>query len=135
LQLLKLKGFENLSQEQVQAMDVNELKKLINEANDVKGLDLQKQKLVEIENQIDSVKNQIQQMNKAQGHTGLALSDAYNKLEVLNKQYDIQLSKVNQIDRDMKFANMTLEQKKAYWESIISTTEKQISTLFNIHTN
>ncbi|MCA4782352.1 tape measure protein [Empedobacter stercoris] len=135
LQLLKLKGFENLSQEQVQAMDVNELKKLINEANDVKGLDLQKQKLVEIENQIDSVKNQIQQMNKAQGHTGLALSDAYNKLEVLNKQYDIQLSKVNQIDRDMKFANMTLEQKKAYWESIISTTEKQIFTLSNVNTN
>lgn len=135
LQLLKLKGFENLSQEQVQAMDVNELKKLINEANDVKGLDLQKQKLIEIENQIDSVKNQIQQMNKAQGHTGLALSDAYNKLEVLNKQYDIQLSKVNQIDRDMKFANMTLEQKKAYWESIISTTEKQIFTLSNVNTN
>lgn len=135
LQLLKLKGFENLSQEQVQAMDVNELKKLINEANDVKGLDLQKQKLVEIENQIDSVKNQIQQMNKAQGHTGLALSDAYNKLEVLNKQYDTQLSKVNQIDRDMKFANMTLEQKKAYWESIISTTEKQIFTLSNVNTN
>ena len=135
LQLLKLKGFEKLSLEQVQAMDVNEIKKLVNEANDVKGLDLQKQKLSEIEGQIKSIKSQIDNVNKSNGQGGLALDGLYKKLDVLNGQYDIQLSKVNQIDREMKFANMTLDQKKAYWENIISSTERQIYTIKNVNTN
>ncbi|MGV0828287.1 tape measure protein [Empedobacter brevis] len=135
LQLLKLKGFEKLSIEQVQAMNINEIKKLVNEANDVKGLDLQKQKLSEIESQIKSIKSQIDNVNKSNGQGGLALDGLYKKLDVLNGQYDIQLSKVNQIDREMKFANMTLEQKKAYWENIISSTERQIYTIKNVNTN
>ncbi|MDM1299914.1 tape measure protein [Empedobacter falsenii] len=135
LQLLKLKGFEKLSLEQIQAMDINEIKKLVNEANDIKGLDLQKQKLSDIESQIKSIKSQIDNVNKSNGQGGLALDSLYKKLDVLNGQYNIQLSKVNEIDREMKFANMTLEQKKAYWENIISTTEKQIYTLSNVNSN
>ncbi|MDH1602369.1 tape measure protein [Empedobacter sp. GD03739] len=133
LQLLKLKGFEKLSLEQIQAMDINEIKKLVNEANDVKGLDLQKQKLSDIEGQIKSIKSQIDNANKANGQGGLALDGLYNKLDVLNNQYNQQLTTVNQIDREMKFANMTLEQKRVYWENIISTTEKQISTIQEVN--
>ncbi|MDM1547374.1 tape measure protein [Empedobacter falsenii] len=134
LQELKLKGFDKLSLEDIKnAKDFKELITLLNNSIDNKSLESQQKALTDIESQIKSIKSQIDNVNKSNGQGGLALDSLYKKLDVLNVQYNTQLSKVNEIDREMKFANMTLEQKRAYWENIISTTEKQISTIQEVN--
>jgi tape measure domain-containing protein len=133
LQSLRLSGIENLSQEQLATMDLVEIRKLLNQSIDDKGLSSQKKALVDIENQIKLVKKQIEGANKSSASSGAILDHLYKRLDVLNIQYDKQLNNVFKIEREMKFSNMTIEQKKKYWEDVISTTEKQIYTLKNVN--
>lgn len=133
LQALKLKGLENLTQEQIATMDLTELRKLLNASYDEKGLDSQKKYLSEIGEKIDLAKKKLESYNKIQsdGVQGLEgkIKDTEKTLDSLNKEYEKQLNNVNKIERELKISNMTLSEQKSYYEGIVQELQNKVNEI------
>ncbi|GGF11346.1 tape measure domain-containing protein [Chishuiella changwenlii] len=133
LQALKLKGLENLTQEQIATMDLTELRKLLNASYDEKGLSSQKQALVDIEKQIKSVKNQIDNANKSGASSGSVLDILYKKLEDLTGEYDLQATHVRKVEEEQKISNMTLDEQKSYYEGIVQELQNKVNEIRRVN--
>jgi len=129
LQALKLKGLENLTQEQIATMDLTELRKLLNTSYDEKGLSSQKKALEDIGNQIKSIKSQIENANKSGASSGVVLDSLYKKLEDLTGEYDLQASKVRKVEEELKISNMTLSEQKSYYEGIVQELQNKVNEI------
>lgn len=128
LQALKLKGLENLTQEQIATMDLTELRKLLNVAYDDNSLQAQEQELKRIETEIKGKKNEILQLNETSFYSKNKLE---KQVEALNLQYDLQKEKIAQINQEQMLANLPLKDRAKYWEDEVNRIQGVISEIEN----
>lgn len=129
LQELKLKGLENLTQEEIKLMDISELKKKINSASDENNLSAQKSELKRLEEEIKSKEQRLQSLRQGSAKDQYDASKLADNLKVITSQYNLQYDTVRKMEDEMQIANMTLDQKKAYWENIVTSTQLQLSEI------
>ncbi|WP_333661601.1 tape measure protein [Chishuiella changwenlii] len=125
LQALKLKGLENLTQEQIATMDLTELRKLLNASYDDQSLKAQENELKRLDNEIKAKRKELSD----QGALGKQLIEngGSKELEDLNNQYKIQLESINKIKTDQQLANLPLRDRAKYWEDEIKKIEDSIA--------
>jgi len=136
LQLLKLKGIENLTQEQIATMDLTELRKLLNAAYDDKSLTSQESELNNLYRERERLTKEIGDRNKdLKGalNSKESTSDLISKLEVIEIQYQKQLDLVNKIKQEQQLANLPLRDRAQYWENEIKKIEEAISENENLN--
>lgn len=126
LQELRIKGLDGLSQEQIKLMEVNELKKLINSTSDDNNLKAQKSELKRLEEEIQVKEKRLQSLRQGSSRDQYEASRLTEELKESTEQYNLQYSTVTKMENEMKMANMTLEQQKAYWENIVSSTQNHL---------
>lgn len=129
LQELRIKGLDGLSQEQIKLMEVNELKKLINSTSDDNNLKAQKSELKRLEEEIQVKEKRLQSLRQGSSKDQYEANKLADTLKVLTSQYNLQYNTVSKMENEMKMANMTLEQKKSYWENIVSSTQNQLNKI------
>ena len=134
LQLLKLNGIKNLTQEQIATMDLTELRKLLNAAYDDQSLESQRQKLSEIGNEIDVVQKKLDQHNKTLSKGDINTGVLQNKVDELTLSYDLQLAKVKEIEREQYLANLPLRDRAKYWEEEVNRIQNTINEIENTNT-
>lgn len=134
LQLLKLKGIENLTQEQIATMDLTELRKLLNAAYDDQSLESQRQKLSEIGNEIDVVQKKLDEHNKTLSKGDINTGVLQNKVDELTLSYDLQLAKVKEIEKEQYLANLPLRDRAKYWEDEVNRIQNTINEIENTNT-
>ncbi|WP_313376707.1 tape measure protein [Chishuiella sp.] len=137
LQALKLKGLENLTQEQIATMDLTELRKLLNASYDEKGLSSQKKALEGIGEQIKEAKNNLKIYNETIANGGKisqsTLNEANKRVETLNREYDLQASKVRKVEEELKISNMTLGEQKSYYEGIVQELQNKVNEIRKVN--
>lgn len=136
LQLLKLKGIENLTQEQIATMDLTELRKLLNAAYDDKSLTSQESELNNLYRERERLTKEISDRNKdLKGalNSKESTSDLISKLEVIEIQYQKQLDLVNKTKHEQQLANLPLRDRYQYWENEIKKIEEAISENENLN--
>lgn len=136
LQLLKLKGIENLTQEQIATMDLTELRKLLNAAYDDKSLTSQESELNNLYRERERLTKEISDRNKdSKGvlNSKEATSELISKLEVIEIKYQKQLDLVNKTKHEQQLANLPLRDRYQYWENEIKKIEEAISENENLN--
>ncbi|WP_276679758.1 tape measure protein [Empedobacter brevis] len=140
LQLLKLKGFENLSQEQIMTMDLIDLKKLLNLAMDDQGVLAQQQELIKLENERNKINKELYEREEAQKRNSYRTSEIKEsttelkkQLEVIEINYNKQIEKINKIKQEQQLANLPLRDRAQYWENEIKKIEEAISENENLN--
>ena len=136
LQLLKLKGIENLTQEQIATMDLTELRKLLNAAYDDKSLTSQESELNNLYRERERLTKEISDRNKdLKGalNSKESTSDLISKLEVIEIQYQKQLDLVNKTKHEQQLANLPLRDRYQYWENEIKKIEEAITENENLN--
>ncbi|MGV0921907.1 tape measure protein [Empedobacter falsenii] len=136
LQLLKLKGIENLTQEQIATMDLTELRKLLNAAYDDKSLTSQESELNNLYRERERLTKEISDRNKdSKGvlNSKEATSELISKLEVIEIKYQKQLDLVNKTKHEQQLANLPLRDRYQYWENEIKKIEEAITENENLN--
>ena len=136
LQLLKLKGIENLTQEQIATMDLTELRKLLNAAYDDQSLTSQESELNNLYKERERLTKEISDRNKdLKGvlNSKESTSDLISKLEVVEIQYQKQLDLVNKTKHEQQLANLPLRDRAQYWENEVKKLEEAIAENENLN--
>lgn len=140
LQLLKLKGFENLSQEQIMTMDLIDLKKLLNLAMDDQGVLAQHQELLKLENERNKINKELYEREEAQKRNSYRTSEIKDsttelkkQLEIIEINYNKQIEKINKIKQEQQLANLPLRDRAQYWENEIKKIEDAIAENENLN--